>query len=447
MMNDYIKDRVPRLNNATYESFVDGVLTTLSLLLGFFSTIALVRIAAISLYVWLMAITAVIIIVSCRFRLRITAFHLVWISAIITFALNQSALSEAWGQNNFNGLMAITLVALVADTLFAVPNRVEAFLKGVLAASKVQIVWIFVQFLLYRLLGIDINDLLFTNVFNMVETASQYKATGMVATGLCWNAGGIAAALLAQFALGDKGYWRILCIIACLLTQNSTVIIGLVIIMAFKVFLLFNRRRTFYISRSTLLVVGTILVTVAAMLVCVPAFSHAAETVFDTFLGRIQMLLGLSDYDSSFIAHQDYYLNLPFLVEEMTPLQFLFGYGIDCSGLPYTELTSQYWWMESWFVESDPMNSFLGMGLVGTLSIYLFLFGVVRKAWGSNRIASLLVVVFIICGVFYDVQSVLYYWLFMFEICLSRLQGCDMSSNSQAVSKSFRLMINGTRQC
>lgn len=411
------------VNSTNKKDSIDKTLEVIAFSLGFFASIPLVRVATISLYVWLMVIATLALIISCRLKFRFTPFHFVWFSAIITFVLNQSILPKSWGQNNFNGFIAITLVALVADTLFSGSNRARLYIKGVLAASKIQIIWIIIQFITYKLLSIDINQFIFNTLLGMTETTSQYKATGLTPSGLCWNAGGIAAALLAQFALGDKGYWRVLCVVAGLLTQSSTLFIGLTMLLIFKACLLFKKRHEAIISKSALVTIGGFVIVVASALICVPAFASAVETVIRSLIDRLMMLFGLSTYDSSFDAHLSYYTNLPLLVDKMDFTQILFGYGIDCSGLPYSDLTSQYWWMESWFLESDPMNSFLGMGLIGLVSIYLFLFSTVKKTWVTNRITSLLILTFIGCGFFYDLQSVLYYWLFMFEIALSR-QNC-----------------------
>ena len=61
-------------------------------------------------------------------------------------------------------------------------------------------------------LKIDLNDLVFNQTLHMVENASQYKASGLVSTGLCWNAGGIAAAIILVAAFAGS-QWKVVALI------------------------------------------------------------------------------------------------------------------------------------------------------------------------------------------------------------------------------------------
>lgn len=398
------------------------LLSGVAYMLGLFSSIALVRFFDLSAYVWLMGIAAIILILTNRFKLRFTLFHAVWISAAVTFATTQSMLSEAYWKNDFNGLMALTLIALVSDSLFASQKNVDSFMAGILLAGKIQIVWIFLQFILNFAAGVDLNQLIFNDILHMATTTSQYKASGLVATGLCWNAGGIAAVLLAQYVFEKKGHWRVFAVIAGLLTQSSTIAIGLSACILFSILgFLFTKQKQLSISKSSALCIALLIIFICFTFLAVPSVQDAIRKVVEITINRISMLMGSQQYDSSFEAHFNYYVNLPELLGAMSIVQMLFGYGIDCSGLPYTALTSQYWWLDSWFLESDPMNSLLGIGIVGTVILYSFLFSLIIKAFrNQNYRAVILIVSYILCGFFYDIQSVIYYWLIMLEICLSK---------------------------
>ena len=76
----------------------------------------------------------------------------------------------------------------------------------------------------------------------MVENASQYKASGLVSTGLCWNAGGIAAAIILVAAFAGS-QWKVVALISSILTQSSTMIVGVGIVILFFLFqYLFSKR-------------------------------------------------------------------------------------------------------------------------------------------------------------------------------------------------------------
>mgnify|MGYP007064628048 CR=1 FL=1 len=70
------------------------------------------------------------------------------------------------------------------------------------------------------------------------------------------------------------------------------------------------------------------------------------DKVIGTSIDRLNMIFNEgSQLDSSAAAHFNYYSNLPDLIHQMNSGQLFFGHGIDCSGLPYTKLTRQYFWL------------------------------------------------------------------------------------------------------
>ena len=58
------------------------------------------------------------------------------------------------------------------------------------------------------------------------------------------------------------------------------------------------------------------------------------------------------------------------------------------------------------------------MGLLGITSLYFFLFYIAVKRWADSKIVFIVILSYIICGYFYDVQSVTYYWLLFIEFAL-----------------------------
>lgn len=174
---------------------------------------------------------------------------------------------------------------------------------------------------------------------------------------------------------------------------------------------------------------------IVMLLVFVSKIQDMFNKVMQTSLDRLNMLFNENaQLDSSATAHFDYYSNLPDLIHWMSSKQFLFGYGIDCSGLPYTKLTSQYFSLDSWFLESDIVNTFLGMGIFGIVSLYFFLIYIVIKRWKDARIISIVMVSYIVCGYFYDIQSVTYYWLLFIEFALLNYKG-QMTESKKELSK------------
>ena len=150
--------------------------------IGIFSCIPVLRIGHYSIYVWLMALAVPLLIITGRFRMRCTPLMPLLFSACITFFFTYSTLPEAYGENNFKGLLSILLVFIVSASLLLDSKDSERVISGVLIAGKINIIWIFLQTIFWGILKTDLNDLVFNQTLHMVENASQYKASGLVST-------------------------------------------------------------------------------------------------------------------------------------------------------------------------------------------------------------------------------------------------------------------------
>lgn len=386
---------------------------------GFFACVPVVRIGSYSLYVWVMGAIIGLSILSGRIHARVTPLLPMALSAVITYASANSFLNSSYRDNNAKGLFSILIVFVV--TMMSLVNSADSksVIDGVLLAGKLNVIWIFVQTFFGSLLKFDINDFVFNRLLHMVDTASQKKASGLVATGLCWNVGGIAAALILVFAL-IPGSWKLLAFLACVLSQSSTAIVGVTVVLIYYISKNISEGKyNNILTKKNMSVFSGVVSAVLLIVIFSERIQMTLGKVLAPTLHRVLTVFSDSNqYDSSATAHFAYYTNLPKLIPQMNFKQFLFGYGIDCSGLPYTRLTHQYWWLDSWFLESDIVNTFLGMGVLGIVSLYFYLIYILVKKWNNNRIISIIMISFIVCGFFYDIQSVTYYWLLFVEFAL-----------------------------
>ena len=120
--------------------------------IGIFSCIPVLRIGHYSIYVWLMALAVPLLIITGRFRMRRTPLMPLLFSACITFFFTYSTLPEAYGENNFKGLLSILLVFIVSASLLLDSKDSERVISGVLIAGKINIIWIFLQTIFWGIL-------------------------------------------------------------------------------------------------------------------------------------------------------------------------------------------------------------------------------------------------------------------------------------------------------
>lgn len=394
------------------------ILPYVAYFVGLFACTPVITFFGYSLYIWFTCLFVLLIVWLVRPNIRLTSEMPFFLAAIITFLAVNGTLTAAYAGNNFKGFVAIA-IASIAGMFLCVDRKCSEFLiRGVLLGAKLNVAWIFIQTFAITVLSVDLNNLIFVQLLGTVEAASQIKATGVVSTGLCWNVGGIAASLFVLFMLERSQGWKIAVLGAALLTQSSTTAIGLGLCVIWKLVRHFIEHTKVTISRASIYAACFALAAIAMAAIFSGSFQQSLGKIIGATIGRVLRLFNGSGLDSSTAAHLNYYVNLPSLIKDMSPMQILFGYGIDCSGLPYTQLTSQYWWLDSWFIESDPVNTFLGMGLFGLVALYTWLIYSAIKTFRVCRDIGVLLLIFIVCGLFYDLQSVTYYWLLVVELSL-----------------------------
>lgn len=401
----------------------DKAIRAILVAIGIFACVPVLRLGSYSLYIWLLIIGILYAVIFQRMRLNYTPVIPLVAAGTLTFALTYQSLSSAYADNNLKGFSALWLILLASQSMITSSEYANALIEGVVIGGKINVLWIFVQTVLSKTANIDINDLIFNQTFHMVEQASQIKASGLVSTGLCWNAGGIAAAIILVVAL-ESMPWKLLSIVAAVLTQSTTVLVGVAIVALYLfVRALSKARSQIYLSARNILIIFMIVSMCISIIICIPNVIITLGNIWASTQDRLMSFFGHAELDSSATAHFDYYNNIPKLIQNMSLSQFINGYGIDCSGLPYTTLTNQYVWLDSWFVESDIVNTLLGVGIAGILCLYYFLFSVVNATkQHAMQILTIVTVAYIVCGFFYNIQSVTYCWLILLEVAFCKAQ-------------------------
>lgn len=411
-------------------------------LAGLFACIPVITVFDVSMYKVMILLIAVYLIISGRLFFHFTGLQVFALLSLITCFVTVLQLPNAYASADLSGALSIVLIALVAPCIVSDKVASFRFIDGVIVAGKLNVIWIYVQMFSSAVFAVDINDLLFTQILKMVDVASQYKVRGLVATGLCWNAGGITAALLIVFMLASNPGWKLLTLLAGLLTQSSTAFIGL-ILCACVLILKWLKNAGIVIRRKISFgSIGIVVATIAVLLFTYSVSAKLQNTVisyFDITVYRINTVFGTETYDSSAQAHLGYYTNLAPLLSNASTIDLFFGYGVNCSGLPYTSLFGQYAALDSWAIESDLVNTLLGMGLLGCISLYCWLVTCVIRSWSTNKTVAALIAIFIICGFFYNLQSVNSYWLLLVEAALVRCAWDTSSIDNSSCNSAMKI--------
>lgn len=284
--------------------------------------------------------------------------------------------------------------------------------KAIQLMCLAQLVWCLLQFLLYRIAGIDLNEVLFVKTFHCVEVASLYRLNKFVPSGISWHPAILAPIFVLSYCMFDNIGIKILILVDSIICDNSTALIGVIICFAFDIIkncIKFLRKKE--ISRKAVLAVVAVFIIFCFLVIK----SDIVEVALGKMIYTYQRIAGIVDDGGSSLAHKRYFTAYPQVIKISSIPQILVGYGENCSGYPFQILFNQYVDVASWAVESDVMNILYSRGIIGFVLYYAFLFFIGIKGSRINYKYLLFIVAVTFEGITYNVQ---YEWVFLLEMIL-----------------------------
>lgn len=408
----------------------------LMLALGLFSSITVLQVAGISLFLLIIyCYLFYIIFFNKNFIVINSPFLPFLIAATVSACLSTYLnLSDGYVVNNLKGLLNFFAVFLTSSTLISLINAKEfaALLTGLQWSCRIQVLWIILQTIFWTLWEFDINQFIFADLLHMVDKASQFKGTGYVPTGLCWNAGGIAPILFFGFFLEKRLVFKIFVITGALLTQSATLTVGIILCGIINLLLsLRNTQKKFKFGNKKSIFVSLFIILLFGL--CLYLFSanimQQFTRLWEVFSYRLAGLMDTnSTLDSSTSAHLGYFVNLPSVLAAGSIVTFLLGYGVNCSGFPYSAVVGQYAG-ETWIVECDITNIILNFGIIGFIFFYIWIIDGICKLHGKRSYIVWPIVVIAIMGVTYNLQ---YIWVIFIELLIFSSKEKRMLNTSSA---------------
>ena len=206
----------------TFEEVIPGYF----LVMGVAAAVPIIRAFDISVFVWMELASAFLIVILRKVGTitRCDSYAVFMIAAVISTGLAVvSCLPMAYISNSLKAVILIIAIWLNVNSIVKkVPGAASSFIQGVSIGALANAIWMIFQFAAWRLFAFDLNAYIFNELLSITEVTSQYKATGLVATGLCWNVGGITAAILMGFVYFKNSWIRTLFVVAAILSQSRT---------------------------------------------------------------------------------------------------------------------------------------------------------------------------------------------------------------------------------
>lgn len=400
------------LKNTYYEKSV--------FIITFFSTFMLVQFGIFDLF-WILQTLFIIIHITTTKKLQITknkmviSLYVVWILSTLLCFVSDIPLSY-----KKNSLIAI---AFLTPTFFTIStyekhissNKFVAYTKKALALTCVtEVILCMVQFLLYNVAHIDLNQLVFRDILHMVENPSQYKLGVYHPSGLCWHSAFMTPIVIITFVICDNYLIKALAVADAIVCNNATAMIGICICVALSVFfsaIEFLKKADKTIKRRTLIAA----LSIFFVIILVIFSTNAVQVVCDKIANIYGRATGAINDGGSADAHIRYYTAYPNVVKNGNIVQFLFGYGTANSGYTMSKMYGQYTELKSWVVETDVMNQLYSNGIIGFVLYYGFLSYIAIKGYKLDRRYFIMMASIILAGVTYNIQ---FDWVVYLEFLL-----------------------------
>lgn len=304
--------------------------------------------------------------------------------------------------------LVFIVIHIVNYHFFVEPKAMNTVKKALKMMCVIQIIWSLCSFAAFKLWGIDINQVIFVDILNLVESASQYKGEVLQPSGLSWHSSTLAPILALSYFLFNRIEMKLLSIIVAVICGNATALIGIVLCIFIDVIYTITKKRE--INKKLV----QALICIGGVSIIILLFSGYYKDIYDKIIYILHRMSGNSN-DSSAYAHIRYYWSYPQVIDISNPLQTIFGYGKGCSGYPIGELFGQYTHLGNWSVESDIMDILISEGIFGFISFYCFLLKIVYKGKKVDVRYSFVVIVWILEGVTYNIQ---FEWFIFIEVLI-----------------------------
>ena len=311
----------------------------------------------------------------------------------------------------------------------SVSSFVKIFKDALVLTAKINVVWGFLQTALVYVAGFNINQWFFNDILhasnNRAWVMGFYSASGwnIRMTGLNFENSMFAIIVCVGLVLVESRIWKILMTVAVILSLSRT---GWVMLVGYYGILLYKKiwRYSFKVKRK-ILIEGIAAVVCG---ICGALFLYSSSEVFARMVNNV--FFRITDESALNISAARHSLYYPYGIDiwllRSSPLKQLFGYGMRCSGVPFTEnpdimtkLGGFQGYTSAWAVECDVIGLLLGGGITTFVAYYFNMFALIKN---SNILSSAILVI-LFGGVTYHYHSVSYVLFIILFSSLSMSKG------------------------
>lgn len=391
-----------------------GLETKLLFLFGFLGTMPIIQIGGVTIFTFLLlSVVLFKLIITRKIRIRSVSvpYVLIVICSVCTvISCMTSNIPEWWKNAQWTELLwdFFYLFLFLAYTGQQNCHLIISYMRGVFVAAIFQMAWGYLQFVSFYLAHVDVNNMIFVKLLNMVPNASQLMEDDLKISGMCWNSGNFAPLMLLGYCLSERKWMKLLFAGLCCMSGSRTLFLGFVAVVACEF------ARTIYneFFRSGVRVRKKMLFYAIAIFAVLLVGGHN-QIVVGKILGvRDSLSSKVLDSQSSARLHARYWTSIPHITKNNSLEKNLLGYGLKSSGYSQVLYYGQYADSKyAWVVECDFINNLWSRGYLGFILLYSWLFYHFIKGARMNYRYGIFFVGLLVEGVTYNVM---FNWCWVF---------------------------------
>lgn len=381
-------------------------------LIGVFSTLGalMVNVGGTAIaFVNLLLFTSVVLQIlngNCRIYKYKWPLLLLALGFILSSINGLFILNKAWISESMKFTIKFLIFLFPFTVLYSDEEILEYrkyFFKGLFISCCIQLLWEFLQIVVWSKFNISINEVIFGQLLNIkIKNSWTFISDGRFRpAGVSWEPANLALSLVIGFVLSKNNYYKILFVIGILLSTSRTGIIVLVFIIIIN--LLISKRKN---SKKKVIKKKDILLGIIFCIILVMGIfyiSNNPKEIMEYITKGIQTtykkLVNL-DVDSSALTHTQYYKKMGYVFAKGNLLNDFIGYGTSSSGFAYAKFLSIYIDKTGWNPESDFITLLFGNGVLGVFTYYMSIILAIKYNIRDKN-ACLIIISIVFSGIFY----------------------------------------------
>lgn len=393
-----------RLNKNTSEILsVNSIINNLFFLLGITSTITLLRIptpikpiTAHNFILYLLVVT--ILILNGRYiKIKKSLFLLFSCIVFLSFIVETiKPIGSDWKsealKNAINYVLFYNVLFLYIQNE-KIKHKIKfTYINGLKISILLQLFWESLQIIWWYCWHIKINVILFSNIkllndisFSATDLYGNYRFTG-----LSWQPSNLGISLLLGVILFKNIYLKIACIIGIIASTSRVGIVTLVLILIYK---LISSISSYKINIKNIINEKGVFLCLLIILGVIYLFaidSTILSGIYDSVLNMKKRFGNLS-WD----LHTLYYIWAPEILFKIPIMNFMFGYGLGCSGYVYSHYKGIYTSNGPWIPENDFCSTLFGCGITGLITYYAWYMTSMKQRNRKSKDYIILLTIFI----------------------------------------------------